>query len=71
MINIRGGHLLNFKIGEVQRIQKMQRIVNPHRSRREFSNEFLLAKFGFDIAENESSKVFQTVARQLDILGHT
>ena len=27
------------------------------RSRREFSNEYLLAKFGFDTAENEPCKV--------------
>ena len=27
------------------------------RSRRELSNEYLLAKFGFDTAENEPSKV--------------
>ena len=27
------------------------------RSRREFSNEYLLAKFGFDTAENEPYKV--------------
>ena len=28
-----------------------------YRSRRELSNEYLLAKFGFDTAENEPSKV--------------
>ena len=30
------------------------------RSRRELSNEFLLAKFGFDTAENEPSKVYRS-----------
>ena len=47
------------------------------RSRRELSNEHSVAKFGFDIAENEysflpseneSSKVCRQVVRQLDRL---
>ena len=33
------------------------------RSRREFSNEYLLAKFGFDTAENEPYKVWPIAAR--------
>jgi len=31
------------------------------RSRRELSNEYLLAKFGFDTAENEPLKICKTV----------
>ena len=47
----------------------MQKHVNlitscTSRSRRELSNEYLVAKFGFDIAENATCKVCQT--RQLD-----
>ena len=33
------------------------------RSRQKLSNEYLVAKFGFDAAENESSKVCQMVVR--------
>ena len=33
------------------------------RSRQELSNEYLLAKFGFDTAENEPLNVFQKVAK--------
>ena len=38
------------------------------RSRQELSNESLVLKFGFDTAENESSKLCHTVVRQLDRL---
>ena len=36
------------------------------RSRRELSNAYLLAKFGFDTAENEPSKVWQRKACSID-----
>ena len=36
------------------------------RSRRELSNEYLLAKFGFDTAENEPSKVCRIPGRAQD-----
>ena len=35
-----------------------------------YSNEYLVAKYGFDTAENESSKVCQQVVRQLDRLSY-
>ena len=35
------------------------------RSRQELSNEYLVAKFGFDTAENEPSKVCQQVAQDI------
>ena len=38
------------------------------RSCQELSNYFLVAKIGFDTAENESLKVCQKVVRQLDRL---
>ena len=34
------------------------------RSRQELSNEYLLAKFGFDTAENEPLKVCQKLAKR-------
>ena len=36
------------------------------RSRQEFSNEYLLAKFGFDTAEKESLKICQKVVKQIE-----
>ena len=43
----------------------VQKIVNLifilSRPRQKLSNEYLVAKFGFDTDENESSKVFQKV----------
>ena len=41
------------------------------RSRRELSNEYLIANSGFDTAENESLKVCRKVVRQLDELSET
>ena len=38
------------------------------RSRQEISNGYFVSKVGFDTAKNESSKVYQIVARQLDRL---
>ena len=39
------------------------------RSRRELSNAYLLAKFGFDTAENEPSKVCRIPWRQRPVVG--
>ena len=41
------------------------------RSRQELSNEYFLAKFGFDTAENESSKVCSYQHPTILPLGHT
>ena len=41
---------------------KVQKRVNFARSRQELSNEYLLAKFGVDAAENGRLKVYQKLA---------
>ena len=38
-------------------------VCDPCRSRQELSNKYLLANIGFDTAENEPPKVFQTSAK--------
>ena len=42
-------------------------VCKADRYHEEVSNEYLVAKFFFDTAESESSKVCQKVYRQLDI----
>ena len=54
--------MLIFYFGDVSKGAKEGK---SDRSHQEFY-EYLAAKFGFDLAENESSKVFQKVLRQLD-----
>ena len=52
--------LLNFEVGAVQRRVKG---CKSDRSRQELSNEYLVAKFGFDKEENEPSQVWGPQSR--------
>ena len=67
---IRDEILLNFEVGEVQRNVNLifnvgsflpKGACKSDRSRRELSNEYLLANIGFDTAENEHSKAAKVI----------
>ena len=56
---------IEIEIDEHFEIRERCKGVHLWRSRRELSNAYLLAKFGFDTAKNETSKVWQPTRHAL------